>query len=273
MSSTTTTTTTTDGVSIEYSDTGQVHDAPDLVFVHGITDSRADWAPIIDRLSLEFRCVSLDLRGHGGSGVADDYGAMAMALDVAAVVADAGLVSPVVIGHSLGGVAITAYAAQVPVQAVVNVDQSLRFSDFADALAPLEEALRGSGFNNALAMIFTAMEGDQLPAALSTELAEHRRTARQDVVLGVWDLVFSTPPEQLDTIAAQLGSAITVPYLSLHGLPLARGYEEWLRALMPQVHIEEWPGQGHYLHLCDPDRFAARLRSFVAATTGGAESE
>lgn len=263
--------TTTDGVSIEYSDTGQVHGAPDLVFVHGITDSRSDRAPIIDRLSPEYRCVSLDLRGHGGSGVAADYGAMAMASDVAAVVADAGLVSPVVIGHSLGGVAVTAYAARVPVRAVVNVDQSLRFSDFAAALAPLEEALRGDSFHDALAMIFTAMQGDQLPAALSAELAKHRRNARQDVVLGVWEMVFSTPPEQLDAMAAQLGPAIAVPYLSLHGLALSPGYEGWLRALMPHVQVEEWPGQGHYLHLCDPDRFATRLRSFVAATTGGAE--
>jgi pimeloyl-ACP methyl ester carboxylesterase len=36
------------------------------------------------------------------------------------------------------------------------------------------------------------------------------------------------------------------------------------------VQLEEWPGDGHFVHLVDPGRFAARLRQFVDyCTTAG----
>ena len=254
---------TSHGVRIAYDDIGT---GPPLLLVHGITDDRTLWAPIIDRLWGDYRCLSLDLRGHGESDGATDYSAFAMADDLAAVVAATGIAEPpLLIGHSLGGVVVTVYAAAAPVAGVVNVDQPLRFSDFAAALAPLEPMLRGDGFHEALTMVFSAMEGDRLPPDLSARLRGNRERSRQDVVLGVWDLVFSTPPAELDAISAQLGPAITAPYLALHGLPLAPGYAEWFAALLPGAVLEEWEGDGHYLHLLDPDRFAARVRAFFTA--------
>ncbi len=254
---------TPDGVHIAYDDIGS---GPAVVLVHGITDNRALWEPIVDRLKGEYRCLALDLRGHGDSGDALDYSALAMANDIAAVVAAAGPAdAPRLIGHSLGGVVVTAYAASAPAAAVVNVDQSLRFSDFAAALAPLEEALRSDGFHDALSAIFTSMEGDRLDEATSRRLLSHREHARQDVVLGVWNLIFSTPAAGLDALSAHLGPAITAPYLALHGLPLAPGYVDWLHGVIPGAVVEEWPGDGHYLHLVSPDRFVARLRTFFAS--------
>ncbi len=115
--------TTDDGVEIAYDVRG---DGPPIVLVHGLSDSRADWAPIVDRLSSDHRCIALDLRGHGESGDTADYGALTMAADVAAVVAAEDLVAPMVIGHSLGGAVVSVYATTAPVTAVVNVDQGLR---------------------------------------------------------------------------------------------------------------------------------------------------
>jgi pimeloyl-ACP methyl ester carboxylesterase len=40
-------------------------DAPGLVFLHGTRLSRAQWWPQVRRLSASFRCVTLDLPGHG----------------------------------------------------------------------------------------------------------------------------------------------------------------------------------------------------------------
>lgn len=40
---------------------------PTLVFLHGIAADRAIWQPIIDELRHDYRCVSLDLLGHGES--------------------------------------------------------------------------------------------------------------------------------------------------------------------------------------------------------------
>jgi pimeloyl-ACP methyl ester carboxylesterase len=188
-----------------------------------------------------------------------------MANDVAAVVAAAGIDEPVcLIGHSLGAVVVTAYAASAPVAGVINVDQGLRFSDFAGALAPLEPALRGDQFHEALSMVFGAMEGDRLSPELSARLRGYHERARQDVVLGVWNLVFAAPPAELDAIAAQLGPAIGAPYLAVHGLPLAPGYAEWFTSVVPDAQLEEWEDHGHYPHLVDPDRFVARVQQFFS---------
>lgn len=250
------TTTTADGVPIHYDRTG---DGPPVVLVHGITDSGADWAPVTERLAVDHTVLALDLRGHGESGDAVDYSPLAMANDVAAVVDDAEIGPPLLVGHSLGGAVVSAYAAGAPSRAVVNIDQSLRFSDFAALLRQLEHQLKGEGFHTALHAIFDHLDGSLTPADVRTRLAANRDRARQEIVLAVWDLVFSSTGEELDAIADAIGPAITVPYLAIHGSDPGEGYVDWLTARLPAAAIEVWLHHGHYPHLVDTDRFLARL--------------
>jgi hypothetical protein len=44
--------------------------------------------------------------------------------------------------------------------------------------------------------------------------------------------------------------------------PATEGERERLGRL-PDVQIEEWAGDRHFVHLVDPERFATRLRTFV----------
>ncbi|MDP2290729.1 MAG: alpha/beta hydrolase, partial [Actinomycetota bacterium] len=62
-----------------------------------------------------------------------------------------------------------------------------------------------------------------------------------------------------------LASAITVPYLSLHGIDPGPDYGDWLTRLVPTATVELWPDLGHYVQLVEPDRFLARLAEFEAA--------
>ena len=254
-------TTTADGVRIHFEVTGS---GPPVVLVHGITDSSADWEPLDERLATDHTVVRLDLRGHGRSGDAEDYSALAMAMDLAAVVDAAGLDRPLVVGHSLGAVVATAYAAGAPTRGVVNIDQTLRFSDFAATVRQLEHQLRGDGFHAALRAIFQHLDGPLVPDALRFRLVAHRDEARQDVVLGAWDLTFTATDEELDGVAAMVAPGITVPYLSLAGNDLGDDYVPWLTSLLPQATVEQWEGHGHYPHLVDPERFLVRLADFEA---------
>ncbi|RPI10106.1 MAG: alpha/beta fold hydrolase [Actinobacteria bacterium] len=252
--------TTDDGVDIAYDRAGA---GPAIVFVHGLTDSRADWRPVVERLAADFTCVTLDLRAHGESGDAPDYSALAMTADVAAVVQAEDLSEPAVIGHSLGGAVVTAYASEAPVAAVINVDQSMRFSDLAAQVRSLEPALRGDSFGETIGMILESMVGPMADPDLRAELAAHRARARQDIVLGVWGLLFSAPDEVLDGLADTFGATISAPYLALHGLDPGPRYVEWLQARIPQAVVEVWPEHGHWVHLVAPDRFCARVRELV----------
>ena len=76
------TTTAADGVEIAYDVTG---DGPVLVLVHGITESRRAWDPLVADLASDHTVVAVDVRGHGESALADTYDSQAMAGDVAAV--------------------------------------------------------------------------------------------------------------------------------------------------------------------------------------------
>lgn len=251
--------TTADGVDIRYEVAG---DGPAVVLVHGITDSSADWSPIDERLAADHTVVSLDLRGHGGSGDAEDYSPLAMTQDVAAVVDTTGVEEPLLIGHSLGGAVVSAYAATAPCRGVVNVDQSLRFSDFGAALGQLEHQLKGSGFHPALRAVFHSLDGPLVPDHLRVRLAANRDRARQEVVLGVWDMVFSSTGEELDAVADAVGPGITAPYIAVHGSDPGEGYAAWLTERIPHAVVELWPDHGHYPHLVDPERFLARVAQF-----------
>lgn len=235
-----------------------------LVLVHGITESRGAWGPVTEMLAASYDVVSVDLRGHGESPFGDAYDPLSLAGDVVETWTAAGMEAPLLVGHSLGGVVVTAAAVVGAPRAVVNVDQPLRLADFKAALGQLEPMLRGSvdEFAAAIDMIFDAMNGP-LPPDEVDRVRSLRRPV-QDVVMAIWGTVFDSTPAELDATVAALAGAVTVPYLALHGLEPGDGYAEWLCSLVPTAVVEEWPDHGHYPHLMDPDRFVARILAFDA---------
>jgi pimeloyl-ACP methyl ester carboxylesterase len=77
--------------------------------------------------------------------------------------------------------------------------------------------------------------------------------------------VLEAEAEDLEAMVTSLASAITVPYLSLHGTNPGEGYEDWLSNLVSGARIEQWQGAGHYPHLVEPERFFDLLAEFEAS--------
>lgn len=92
--------------------------APTIVLSHGYAVAWRFWHYQIRALSEEFRVVAYDQRGHGRSAPAasGDYTMLALGRDLAAVIEDAATDSArvVVVGHSMGGMAVLALAQEVP---------------------------------------------------------------------------------------------------------------------------------------------------------------
>ncbi len=258
--------TAADGTSIAWSRTGS---GDPVVLVHGITESAAAFDPIVTRLSPTNEVITLDLRGHGESGLGGDYDLGSMAGDVAAVIASAGVGRPHLVGHSLGGATVTAAGSMLDVASVVDIDQSLQLAAFKDQLAPAEAMLRDpEQYQLVVDAMFEMMMGELLSTDERARVKALRR-AEHEVVLGSWELLLTQPVEE---ISAAVDAALAgyhgrdVPYLAVFGLDPGDGYAAWLAERIVGSVVEFWDGPdhqyGHYPHLVDPDRFVNRLRDF-----------
>lgn len=243
-----------------------VASSPSLVLIHGITESRHSWHPLLHELARHHQVLAVDLRGHGESDdEGDGYDPVSYAADVIETADALGVTDALVVGHSLGGLVATAFAATAPCRGVVNIDQPLRLSGFKESLAQLEPMLRGDDqeFQKAIDLMFQLMSGP-LSDEEQMRLATHRRAARH-VVMGTWAPVFESTAEELDASIAEVLKGVTVPYLALHGIDPGPEYVHWLYQSLPTAAIEVWPDNGHYPHLVHPERFIARLAEFEAA--------
>jgi pimeloyl-ACP methyl ester carboxylesterase len=95
-----------DGVTVVAHDHGG--EGPPMVFCHATGFHGRYWDPICIRLAESYRCITIDLRGHGDSvvPVGLDMNWNGMGDDVLAVLDTLGLSEVRAVGHSMGGCAI-----------------------------------------------------------------------------------------------------------------------------------------------------------------------
>lgn len=67
--------TVVNGIEIYYEDRGHA-DAPALIFIHGFPLDHTMWLPQMEALKGQCRVVAYDLRGHGDSGVGEEFFSM-----------------------------------------------------------------------------------------------------------------------------------------------------------------------------------------------------
>ncbi|MCB1256499.1 MAG: alpha/beta hydrolase [Microthrixaceae bacterium] len=241
---------------LAYDDTGA---GTPLVFLHGITSRRESWTPVVDRLSAKYRCVNVDLLGHGESPRTGAYDVFSQSAAVEGLITDLGLDAPVLIGHSFGAFVATLTAGTGTSRGVVNIDQELDMAAFKTKVAPYADRLREGDFAVAFDE-FTESLGRALVPQQNRDLTA--MTADQEVVLGVWTTVFDTPAADLNALIEPALETIAVPYLVIFASKISQD-ERRLLELIPRVEVEEWEGMGHFLHLVDPERTTTRISAFV----------
>jgi pimeloyl-ACP methyl ester carboxylesterase len=254
---------TRDGVRVAYEITGN---GRPLLLVHGLGDERSLWAPVVERFAPDFRCVTLDLRGHGESTGAVDFDPFGLHRDLDAVISDAGLRQPVLIGHSLGGFVATTYAGAhaAKVRAVVNVDQPLALDTLGQALGAHVEALHAGKVRETLMFVLSLLGLGPATKTLTARLEQTRAALPKEVVLGVWGPMLGEDLSPALARVDRLLGQLVAPYLCLLGRDVDPAYAHWLATRLPNATLEGWAGLGHFLHLVEPDRFVARVRQFLA---------
>lgn len=179
-------------------------DATALVFVHGITLDMTTWHYQWRHFSDRYRCVLVDLRAHGRSGKPEggDYSLEAMGKDIRAVLDAAVPEGPaILVGHSMGAMAMLSFALQFPEEFGARVTGAVLVDTGASDLA--REALGGFGARVASAL---RRVGDRYSA--KPELAERlqgrvRRYGADLTFLIAWASNFGpgASPSQVEHVA------------------------------------------------------------------------
>ncbi|GAB1403592.1 alpha/beta hydrolase [Lentimicrobium sp.] len=90
---------------------------PALVLIHGFLESLEIWNEFYDMLSNEFTVVTIDLPGHGRSGIMDETHSIGLMADVVMQVCDfLSIETFLLCGHSMGGYVALDVAARLPLR-------------------------------------------------------------------------------------------------------------------------------------------------------------
>jgi pimeloyl-ACP methyl ester carboxylesterase len=246
-----------DGVKLAFEETG--HGDP-VVFVHGWTCNRSYFAPQRDHLARRYRVVSVDLRGHGESDKPPGpYTIAGFADDVAWLSRELGLVKPVVIGHSMGGMTALEIAARHPdlPGAIVVCDSPMALpAPLAANLVTVSADFHKPDWRPAhrafLSDVLFIASDD--PARKQRILAD-MTSAPDHVTLGCWDAI----------VGADMEGALRrckAPFLYLGAATPLADFAR-LRELSPHVVIGQTVGAGHFHQLEVPVQVNAMIDRFL----------
>jgi pimeloyl-ACP methyl ester carboxylesterase len=235
-----------------------------IVLLHGLTFDRRHWGPLRRELAVlqpDRKVLALDLPGHGDAPPRASYDLREVAEFLHGQITAAGLTGPpTVVGHSVGGVIATIYAARYPTSAVVNLDQFLLPGPFGDVVRAAEPELRGPGWRAVWDRMLAGMGIESLRGE-ARDLAETATAPSRDLLLGYWNELLRGDDGQiavdreadLRTIADR-----GVAYRWVTGAQPPPAYVEWLTAALPTTVVTVLPG-GHLPHLEHPAQVAQLL--------------
>jgi pimeloyl-ACP methyl ester carboxylesterase len=236
-----------------------------FVFLHGLTFDRRMWDTVLDALPPDQRAIAFDLPGHGSSPSRDRHNLEAVVEAIHEAVIEADVERPVLVGHSIGAVLASMYAARYPAAAVVNVDSPVRIEPFVRLVQSLAPQLTGDGFDEAWGKFRASMHIERVPAR-GRELLEGGSRVSQELVLSYWaDLLERSVEELASWVEEELMQAqeAALPYLAIFGNPLNGVEVAWLRSRHPLAEIVVWPVGHHFPHLAQPASFASLLSDFA----------
>ncbi len=250
-----------DGLEIHFRAEGS--GTPALVFVHGWSCDGGYWDAQRQHFAKAHRVVTVDLGGHGASGLGrGDWTMAAFAADVRAVVEYLDLEDVVLIGHSMGGAVIVEAALAMPerVRGLVGVDTfhevSLVLTDeqLEGFVGPLREDFRGN-----VPSWVTSMFPDP-DGPLAEEIARDMASAPPEVGLRALNNYLIWYRERAKDALGRL----RVPLRCINS-DMEPTNTEALSALIEGYALRTMPGRGHFLMREDPATFNLLLEETLAA--------
>lgn len=205
-----------DSVIISYSEVGEGDTA--LIFIHCWMCDSSYWQEQIDYFKSKYRVVTLDLAGHGQSGMErQDYSIDKFADDVSAVVNKLQLEKVILVGHSMGGPVALEAVSRLPgkVFGVAAVDSfATRFQwpekdQIQEVVAPFKENFREQTYK-----LVTSMFSENANPELVDEIASDMASGPEQVGISA----FIHLMEWMADDYQQVHESLSIPLVHINAL-------------------------------------------------------
>jgi pimeloyl-ACP methyl ester carboxylesterase len=260
-------TVTLDGTTIAYRSWGDPA-GRGIVLVHGGAAHSRWWDHIAPLLTNGWRVIAPDLSGHGDSDRRPRYSLDTWASELLGVVADAGITSPVVIGHSMGGFVTLRMATLFGsrIGGAVAIDSPVR------EMAPEDEAARQQRAFGPLRVYPTREQAlarfrpipDQ---PVLSYIAEYVAAASIRPAEGGWMWKFDPRifmrDELTPTLLTRLDCRVAL-FRAEHGIVSEQLGEVMYDRLGRVAPLVEIPAAGHHIMLDQPIALVSALRTLLA---------
>ncbi|QIE55479.1 alpha/beta fold hydrolase [Pikeienuella piscinae] len=249
--------------------------APRVILAHCSLAFAGLWRIVMTQLAERWRCVSIDMPGHGVS----DRGDRALSLQLQAVAyvegvaAATGSGSAHLVGLSLGGAVMGRVAVKRPdltwsltlIEPVyfhlLSAPGGEEDEENARAMAPVYRACADGRFHDGARAFMEAWgqpgQFDRMPEAARDAVARALSFLVED-----FDMVSGWPEGQIDGDAL---STIRAPVLLMQGertQASAKAILDVIQTRLPEAERAEIAGAGHLSPVDDPTAVAARLSAF-----------
>jgi sigma-B regulation protein RsbQ len=244
-----------DGATIHWTSSGSGRQT--LILVHGWTCDESSWKEQVPALSKSYRIVTLDLPGHGKSGMPTAFSMELFARAIEAVRAEAKIDRALLVGHSMGTPVIRRYALMYPerVSGLVIVDGLVQLP--ATAVQPGQPGrgpLPAVTLQTREAMV-KGMFGPATTPALQEHILKMMMGAPEATAAGAMAATWDT---------SQLSDQkITVPVLAVFAGTRALATEQAVKTLYPNAEYHTIPETAHFLMMEKPIEFNRMVLRFV----------
>ncbi len=246
-------------------------DAPPILLLHGGNQSAHSWDLVSLHLSDRYHVFALDQRGHGDSEWTrdQDYTIQARADDALAFISQQGLGTPIVFGHSMGGMVTMQMARSAPGMArgVVLVDVGPELSPKGREIIH-NFVVRNVEFDDLDEFLDNVVKYDRFRSR------EHiARTIKYNMLRRVDGKYISKVdhrrlPEASEAPRAEFDPAcMSFPVLLIRGAEsdvLEADAAERFVATLPDGRLETVPAVGHNVHGGNTSGFLEAINPFLA---------
>jgi len=261
----TTNTLKVNGIDVHYLRTGG--DKPPVVLLHGLMLNGACWTPLARVLEGDYDVIMPDARGHGSSSAPDHgYRYDDLVRDVVSLIDALGLVTPVLLGHSMGGMTAAVVASQY--------SKRLRGLVLADPTFLTSQRQREVHESDVLDQ-HRRMLNRSREDILTEIRVRHNRRAREIIELfaqarfqtSIHAFEILTPPNP-DYV--QLINTIDIPSLLVIGdvgSVVSPKVAAELAGLNPCLEVVQIGEAGHGVPYDQPERFSAVVQTFLRSVS------